>query len=235
MAEVKKPEVPRPAAPAAKSATAVPARPAAVPAKAVASKTAAVPARAGALPVKTAAVPARAATVPGAAASAKPAGVPVKTAATSAAAPARAAGPASASAGATAAPAKTAAAPVKPGLAGKAGTAAATDVAAKEIPKPGAAKVVTADGKAAGDKDKSATPDTAGATEGEADSQNFEEMRNKFKPAKKSVAVPSELLGDAKSYDDKLILVKILTEKEQSRVVLMVKNMLRSTNTEKKK
>lgn len=207
MAEVKKPEVPRPAAPAAKSATAVPARPAAVPAKAVPAKTAAVPARAGAVPVKTAAVPARAATVPGAAASA----------------------------GAAAAPAKTAAAPVKPGLAGKAGTAAATDVAANEIPKPGAAKVATADGKAPGDKDKPATPDTTGATEGEADSQNFEEMRNKFKPAKKSVAVPSELLGDAKSYDDKLILVKILTEKEQSRVVLMVKNMLRSTSTEKKK
>ena len=226
MAEVKKPEVPRPAAPAAKSATAVPARPAAVPAKAVPAKTAAVPARAGAVPAKTAAVPARAATVPGAAASAaKPASVPVKTAATSAAAPARAA----------AAPAKTAAAPVKPGLAGKAGTAAATDVAANEIPKPGAAKVATADGKAPGDKDKPATPDTTGATEGEADSQNFEEMRNKFKPAKKSVAVPSELLGDAKSYDDKLILVKILTEKEQSRVVLMVKNMLRSTSTEKKK
>jgi hypothetical protein len=178
-------------------------------------------------------VPARAATAPGAASAAKPAGVPVKTAANSAAAPARAAAPASA--GAAAAPAKTAAAPVKPGLAGKAGTAAATDVAAKEIPKPGAAKVATADGKAPGDKDKPATPDTAGATEGEADSQNFEEMRNKFKPAKKSVAVPSELLGDAKSYDDKLILVKILTEKEQSRVVLMVKNMLRSTNTEKKK
>jgi hypothetical protein len=234
MAEVKKPEVPRPAAPAAKSATAVPARPAAVPAKAVPAKTAAVPARAGAVPAKTAAVPARAATVPGAAASAaKPAGVPVKTAATSAAAPARAAAPASA--GAAAAPAKTAAAPVKPGLAGKAGTAAATDVAANEIPKPGAAKVATADGKAPGDKDKPATPDTTGATEGEADSQNFEEMRNKFKPAKKSVAVPSELLGDAKSYDDKLILVKILTEKEQSRVVLMVKNMLRSTSTEKKK
>jgi hypothetical protein len=49
------------------------------------------------------------------------------------------------------------------------------------------------------------------------------------------VAVPAELLGDAKSYDDKLILVKLLTEKEQSRVVLMIKNMLRSSGAEKKR
>jgi hypothetical protein len=88
------------------------------------------------------------------------------------------------------------------------------------------------DNQAAGDKDKAAAPDAAA---GDAEAPNFEEMKNKFKPAKKSVAVPTELLGNAKSYDDKLILVKILTEKEQNRVVLMVKNMLRSTNTEKKK
>jgi len=48
------------------------------------------------------------------------------------------------------------------------------------------------------------------------------------------MAIPTELLGDAKSYDDKLILVKLLTEKEQNRVVLMVKNMLRSNNVVKK-
>ena len=95
-----------------------------------------------------------------------------------------------------------------------------------------AAAAPAAEAKAPDDKDKPATADAAG---GEGDGPNFEEMKNKFKPAKKSVAVPTELLGNAKSYDDKLILVKILTEKEQNRVVLMVKNMLRSTNAEKKK
>ncbi|NBP00454.1 MAG: hypothetical protein EBU90_10085 [Proteobacteria bacterium] len=47
----------------------------------------------------------------------------------------------------------------------------------------------------------------------------------KFK--KKKLAVPEEFLDNAKSYDDKLIVVKLLTEKEKQRVVLMVKNMLK--------
>ncbi len=51
-------------------------------------------------------------------------------------------------------------------------------------------------------------------------------MKKKFKP-KKKVAVPTDMLSDAKSYDDKLILMKFLTEKEKGRVVLMVKNMLK--------
>ena len=127
-------------------------------------------------------------------------------------------------------PAKTAAAPAnavtKPAAAG------ATDAASKDPAKPATTAVATTDNKAAGDKDKPAVGDAAA---GEGDSQNFAEMRDKFKPAKKTVAVPAELLSDAKSYDDKLILVKILTEKEQNRVVLMIKNMLRSTGAEKKK
>jgi hypothetical protein len=36
------------------------------------------------------------------------------------------------------------------------------------------------------------------------------------------------MLSGAKSYDDKVVLVRLLTEKEQSRVVLMVKNMLKA-------
>jgi hypothetical protein len=43
------------------------------------------------------------------------------------------------------------------------------------------------------------------------------------------------MLSDAKSYDDKLMLVKFLTEKEKGRVVLMVKNMLRGIGDAKKK
>ncbi len=55
---------------------------------------------------------------------------------------------------------------------------------------------------------------------------DLEAMKKKFKP-KKKVALPSEMLSNAKSYDDKLVLVKYLTEKEKGRVVLMVKNMLK--------
>jgi hypothetical protein len=151
---------------------------------------------------------------------AKTAGVPAKTATTGALVPAKtAAVPAKTGA----VPAKTAAAPAKPALAAKTTTAGATVVATKDI---------VTKSPVSNDPAKPASPDAVSA---EDEGQNFEEMRNKFKPAKKPVAVPAELLGDAKSYDDKLILVKLLTEKEQSRVVLMIKNMLRSSGAEKKR
>ncbi len=65
--------------------------------------------------------------------------------------------------------------------------------------------------------------------------ENLEAMKQKFKPKKKAVAVPAEMLSSAKSYDDKLVLVKYLTEKEKGRVVLMVKNMLKGISDPKKK
>jgi len=43
---------------------------------------------------------------------------------------------------------------------------------------------------------------------------------------KKKMAVPEEFLETAKSYDDKLTVVKILTEKEKSRVILIFKKMI---------
>ncbi len=63
---------------------------------------------------------------------------------------------------------------------------------------------------------------------------DLEAMKNKFKPKKKAT-LPSEMLSSAKSYDDKLVLVKYLTEKEKGRVVLMVKNMLKGVGAPKKK
>ncbi len=63
---------------------------------------------------------------------------------------------------------------------------------------------------------------------------DLEAMKKKFKP-KKKVTLPSEMLSSAKSYDDKLVLVKYLTEKEKGRVVLMVKNMLKGAGAPKKK
>jgi hypothetical protein len=67
-----------------------------------------------------------------------------------------------------------------------------------------------------------ATPPVAAV---EAEANPMDEMK-KFK-TKKKVALPEEMLNDAKSYDDKLVLVKMLTEKERNRMVLIIKNLLK--------
>lgn len=48
---------------------------------------------------------------------------------------------------------------------------------------------------------------------------------NKFKK-KKKLAVPEGFLDDAKSYEGKLEAVKIITEREKNRVILLFKKML---------
>ena len=53
----------------------------------------------------------------------------------------------------------------------------------------------------------------------------------KFRPKKKKMTVPAEFLQEAKSYEDKLILVKHLTEKEKGRVLLILKSLLRDAVT----
>jgi hypothetical protein len=57
----------------------------------------------------------------------------------------------------------------------------------------------------------------------------------KFKPKKPKITVPAEFLDNAKSYEDKLTLVKILTEKEKGRVMLIVKKMIAQGMQEEKK
>ena len=47
--------------------------------------------------------------------------------------------------------------------------------------------------------------------------------------------MPAEFLDGAKSYDDKVTLVKILTEKEMGRVMLIVKKMIAQGVEEEKK
>ncbi len=88
-----------------------------------------------------------------------------------------------------------------------------------------AAAAKSSDNKAAASK----TAEVAGdaATE-------MEQMKKKFKP-KKKVTLPTEMLSDAKSYDDKLVLVKMLTEKERNRMILVVKNLLKDGLTPTKK
>ena len=49
---------------------------------------------------------------------------------------------------------------------------------------------------------------------------------SKFKPKKKMI-VSMDLLDGANNYDDKLVVVKAVTEKEMKRVVLLMKKMLK--------
>ncbi len=53
-----------------------------------------------------------------------------------------------------------------------------------------------------------------------------DENYNIKKAKKKKITVPQDFLESAKSYDDKLVLVKYLTEKEKGRVLLILKKML---------
>lgn len=58
------------------------------------------------------------------------------------------------------------------------------------------------------------------------DDNDYKQILKKHKP-KKKITVPAEFLQEAKSYEDKLGLVKILTEQEKNRVILIVKSMLK--------
>jgi len=67
------------------------------------------------------------------------------------------------------------------------------------------------------------------------DNENIKAQLSKFKPKKKKLTVPKEFLEGANNYDDKLDLVKILTEREKNRVVLIVKSMLKDAIKKKDK
>ncbi len=70
------------------------------------------------------------------------------------------------------------------------------------------------------------------------DNNNNNDIKNnlkKFKPKKPKLTVPEEFLKEANSYDDKLVLVKYLTEQEKMRVVLIFKKMIAQGMAESKK
>lgn len=56
----------------------------------------------------------------------------------------------------------------------------------------------------------------------------MEKIKKDMAKKKAKMSVPVDFLDDAKSYDDKLTLVKILSEKEKQRVVLIFKKMIQS-------
>lgn len=66
-----------------------------------------------------------------------------------------------------------------------------------------------------------------------------DELKANLKKFKKKpkLTVPADFLDGAKSYDDKLAMVKILTEKEKSRVMLIFKKLIADgiTQSQKKK
>lgn len=63
----------------------------------------------------------------------------------------------------------------------------------------------------------------------------IDKAKKELKKKKSKLSVPEEFLDNAKSYDDKLILVKMLSEKEKQRVVLMFKKMIQSGMAESNK
>ena len=54
----------------------------------------------------------------------------------------------------------------------------------------------------------------------------LDKMKKEMAKKKARLAVPTDFLDNAKSYDDKVTLVKILSEKEKQRVVLIFKKMI---------
>lgn len=66
------------------------------------------------------------------------------------------------------------------------------------------------------------------------DNDDIKANLKKFKK-KPKIVVPAEFLDGANSYDDKLAMVKILTEREKSRVLLIIKKMVAAGMAESKK
>jgi hypothetical protein len=55
--------------------------------------------------------------------------------------------------------------------------------------------------------------------------EDMAKQLEKLKP-KKKISISKDLLENANSYDDKLVVIKMTAEKEMKRVVLLIKNML---------
>jgi hypothetical protein len=58
------------------------------------------------------------------------------------------------------------------------------------------------------------------------DAEDFKKKLQALKPKKKKLAVPEGFLDGAKSYEGKVEAVKIISEREKDRVVLIFKKMI---------
>lgn len=67
------------------------------------------------------------------------------------------------------------------------------------------------------------------------DQDKMNEFKRNLKKRKPKLTVPADFLDNAKSYDDKLIYVKYLTEREKGRVLLIFKRMIADGIKERQK
>jgi len=58
------------------------------------------------------------------------------------------------------------------------------------------------------------------------ESEDFKKKLNSLKPKKKKLAVPEGFLEEAKNYEGKLAAIRIISEREKDRVILMFKKMI---------
>ena len=58
------------------------------------------------------------------------------------------------------------------------------------------------------------------------DQEDFKKKLDALKPKKKKLAVPEGFLEEAKSYEGKLEAIKIISEREKDKVILLFKKLL---------
>lgn len=67
------------------------------------------------------------------------------------------------------------------------------------------------------------------------DADDLKQQLEKLKPKKKKLAVPEGFLDEAKSYEGKLMAVRIIAEREKGRVLLMFKGMIAKADEDRAK
>ena len=67
------------------------------------------------------------------------------------------------------------------------------------------------------------------------DADDLKKQLESHKPKKKKLAVPEGFLEDAKSYEGKLMAIRIIAEREKGKVLLMFKGMIAKADEDRAK
>ena len=67
------------------------------------------------------------------------------------------------------------------------------------------------------------------------EADDLKKQLDKLKPKKKKLAVPEGFLEEAKSYEGKLMAIRIIAEREKGRVLLMFKGMIAKADEDRAK
>lgn len=67
------------------------------------------------------------------------------------------------------------------------------------------------------------------------DADDLKSQLDKLKPKKPKLAVPEGFLEEAKSYEGKLMAIRIIAEREKGRVLLMFKGMIAKADEDRAK